>query len=145
MGVRHVGELLALPVRHNGIDLGRAVDVLLDLGARRALGLEVRCRDEVLRFLPLGAARHAVDAMEVGSPLALFDDVAFYRARGRSFRTLRGTAVSRGARGVGTLLDVAVGADGTLEALVVGTAAGRISLPYGQDVELAVERKASAA
>ena len=145
MGVRHVGDLLALPVRHHGIDLGRAVDVLLDLGARRALGLEVRCGDEVRRFLPLGAARQAVDATEVGSPLALLDDVAFYRARGRSFRTLRGTAVSRGARRVGTLHDVALGADGTLETLVVETPSGRARLPYGRDVEIAVERKASAA
>ena len=45
MGLRSAGQLLALPVAHQGIDLGRAVDVLLDLDAGRALGREILCGD----------------------------------------------------------------------------------------------------
>ena len=145
MGARYAVELLALPVRHNGIDLGRAVDVLLDLEARRALGLEVRCRDDAHRFLPLGAARRARDATEIASPLALLDEVAFYRTRGTGLRRLRGAAVSSRGRAVGALSDVIVGDGGVLEALVVETASGRTRLPFGDEVEIVVDRKASAA
>ena len=145
MGARHAGDLLALPVRHNGIDLGRAVDVLLDLDARRALGLEVRCGDDARRFLPLGAARQASDATEVASPLALLDEIAFYRARGTGFRDLRGATVTRRGRAVGTVSEVVLGDDGALERLVVETPSGRRRLPFGGDVEIVVETKASAA
>ena len=39
-------ELLALPVRLHGIQLGRPIDLLLDRDARRAVGLDVFCGDE---------------------------------------------------------------------------------------------------
>ena len=44
-------ELLALPVRLHGIQLGRPVDLLLDRDAQRIVGLDVLCGDEVHRFL----------------------------------------------------------------------------------------------
>ena len=39
-------ELLRLPVRMHGIQLGHAVDVIFDRDRRRALGLEVLCGDD---------------------------------------------------------------------------------------------------
>ena len=145
MSGRSCGELLALPIRHHDIELGRAVDVLLDLGAGRALGLEVRCHDDVRRFLPLGAARIGAESTEVTSPLALLDDLAFYRARGAGLRHLRGVAVVRGGRTVGTLADVLVRSGGEIEAFLVETTEGRVPVRFGPAVALAGERKVTAA
>ena len=145
MGVRHAGGLLALPVRHNGIDLGRPVDILLDLGAGRALGLEVRCRDETRRFLPLGAARIGSDAMELASPLALLDDVAFYRSRGTGLREVRGVTVARAGRAIGALTDVLLEDSGAIDSLLVETATGRRRVAFGPTVSLVGDRRVSAA
>jgi sporulation protein YlmC with PRC-barrel domain len=143
--VRRASELLTLPVRHEGIDLGRAVDVVLDLGAGRALGLEVRCRDDAHRFLPLGAARLQADATEVASPLALVDDASFYRSRGTAFRELRGAPVAGGGTTSGVLADVGLADDGTIETLVVETASGRKRVRFDPRVSLVGERGVSAA
>jgi uncharacterized protein YrrD len=145
MGMRHVGDLLRLPVRHNGIELGRPVDVLLDLDAGRVLGLEVRCPDDAHRFVPLGAARLAPDATEVASPLALLDDVAFYRSRGAAFRELRGATVDDGRVTSGTLADVVLSDGGTMDFLVVETTSGLRRVPFGPRVSLVSQRSASAA
>jgi sporulation protein YlmC with PRC-barrel domain len=88
-----LSELLALPVRHRGVELGRVADVLVDLEQRRVLGLEVHCGDDVRRFLPLGAARLSARSIEVGSELTLVDDLGFYRKRGSSLRSLRAADV----------------------------------------------------
>ena len=53
MGSLLCGDLQALPVRTQGIEVGRTVDAVLDLEAGRVLGLEVRCGDGVDRFVPL--------------------------------------------------------------------------------------------
>lgn len=145
MHVRRADELLALPVRHNGIELGRPVEVLLDLGAGRALGLEVRCRDDARRFLPLGAARIEAEATELTSPLALLDDVAFYRARGTALREVRGLTVARDGRAVGALADVLLADCGAIDGLLVETAAGRKRVAFGSTVSLGGERTVSAA
>jgi hypothetical protein len=145
MGVRRASELLTLPVTHNGIELGHPVDVLVDLGARRTLGLEVRCRDEARRFLPLGAARLADDATEVGSPLSLLDDTAFYRARGAAFRDLRGAEVTRDRASVGALVDLYLRDDGTIASVAVETSSGRVRLALGPSVSVGDRRRASAA
>jgi hypothetical protein len=145
MGARTATDLLALRIRHLDVELGRPVDVLLDLGARRALGLEVRCRDEAHRFLPLAAARIDGDAVALRSPLLLLDDLAFYRARGSSLRSLRGTGVGRAGRRVGVLDDVLIAEDGALDALLVETGAGVRKMPFAGDVELEAEPRASAA
>jgi hypothetical protein len=111
-----LGALLERPVVLNGIVLGRSCDALLDLGAMRVIGLEVLCRDDGRRFLPLGAARIGTTAIEVDSPLLLLDeaDRAFYRARGRAFRDVRGTVVVHAGRAVGELADVLVGDEGAV-------------------------------
>ena len=57
-------ELLALPVRLHGIQLGRPVDLLLDRDTLRTVGLDVLCGDEVHRFLPLPTASVSDD--EIG-------------------------------------------------------------------------------
>jgi PRC-barrel domain len=142
---RRATELLTLPVRHNGIDLGRAVDVLLDLDGGRAVGLEVRCGDETFRFLPLGAARLDPDAAEVGSPLGLVDDLAFYRARGTAFRDVRGVRVARGGAFLGALSDVLVSPDGTISRLVVDTPSGTTEVRLTPAISFGRERDASAA
>ena len=55
-------QLLRLPVRLSGMDIGYAVDLILDPGQRRALGLDVLCRDGVERSRSVGCGdrqRHA--------------------------------------------------------------------------------------
>lgn len=145
VGARRVTELLTLPVMHNDIRLGRAVDVLLDLDSGRAVGLEVRCGDEVFRFLPLGAARLGPHSAEVDSPLGLIDDLAFYRARGTAFRDLRGARVVRAGLGLGTLSDVLVASGGTISRLVVDTPSGTTDVSFTSAISFHRERDASAA
>lgn len=93
MGSRSSTELLQLPVRLHGIQLGRPVDILLDPDESRALGFVVRCRDEVERFLVFGAGEIHEDEIALGSALLLLEDVEFYRTRGRSVRALLGSEV----------------------------------------------------
>ncbi len=114
-------ELLRLPVRLHGIQLGRPVDVLLDLVGGRVLGLDVLCGDEAHRFLPLSTARIHPDEIAVGSALTLLEEseLAFYRARGSTLRSLRGAAVSSGRAPAGRFRDVIVGEDGAIEAVLV--------------------------
>lgn len=84
-------QLLRRPVRLRGIDLGRAVDLILDRGARRVVGFEVRCGDEEHRFLAWPAARLEDGHIDVRSPLVLLDrdELAFYTERGRTLSALR--------------------------------------------------------
>ena len=100
------GELLRLPVRTNGIEIGRPVDLIVDPLGNRVLGFDVLCRDESHRFLPLTAALIDDEQIAVGSPLLLLaeDQLDFYRTRGKSLREL-----------VPVLDGVTVDADGTLE------------------------------
>lgn len=121
MGGRPAEELLRLPVRLHGIQLGRPVDLIVDLDAERALGLDVLCGDEVHRFLPLAAARVADDEITVTSALTLLEEaeLAFYRTRASSLSTLRGGELERNGALVGRLRDVVVGADGGLDAVLV--------------------------
>ena len=92
-------ELLRRPVRLRGIQLGRAVDVLLHPQEPQALGLVVLCGDERHRFLPLSAAEVREDHVEAASPLVLLDlhDDSFYRREARPLSALRGTTVGEGA------------------------------------------------
>jgi hypothetical protein len=100
------GDLLRLPVRTNGIEIGRPVDLIVDPVRNRALGFDVLCRDESHRFLPLSAAVFDERQITVSSLLVLLaeDQLDFYRARARSLREL-----------VPVLDSVVVAADGTLE------------------------------
>jgi len=100
------GDLLRLPVKTNGIEIGRPVDLIVDPVGNRVLGFDVLCRDESHRFLPLTAAVVDAGQIAVASALVLLaeDQLDFYRARARSLREL-----------VRDLDDVSVAADGTLE------------------------------
>jgi hypothetical protein len=139
-------ELLRLPVRRHGISLGQPVDLILDLTARRVVGLDVLCGDEVHRFLPLAAAVVTDDEVAVESSLILLDDLelAFYRKRGRPLRPLRGRApVERGGAPLGMLADVVVEGDGVVELVLAGP--GRRRVPAGDDVVVGEASRASAA
>jgi hypothetical protein len=83
-------------VQLRGIQLGRPVDLLLDLDHWNVLGFVVLCGDATRRFLPLAASQVLDDEIAVGSALMLLEDVGFYMERGGSFRTLLGSELAGG-------------------------------------------------
>jgi hypothetical protein len=87
---RSAAELLSLPVRSRGIQLGRPVDALVDPATGRLLGFEVRCGDDAQRFLPFAVVELRAGEIAVGSALALIDerDLGYYRSRARSIDKL---------------------------------------------------------
>lgn len=115
----HTGdELLRLPVRLRGIQLGRAVDVLLHPTEARGLGVDVLCGDKTHRFLPFSATLLSEEAFEVESPFVLLDLPlgSFYRVQARSLARLRGTPLGP----AGSLLeDVVLGPEWAVEELVL--------------------------
>jgi uncharacterized protein YrrD len=120
-------QLLGLPVRLHGIELGRPVDLLLDHEGRRVVGIELVCGDQAHRFLPLAAASVADDQVVVDSAFTVIDDASFYRKRGRTLATLRGVPVEHAGAVVGTFSDVVVGAHGAVDELVLD---GERRLPF---------------
>ena len=84
-------ELLNKRVVTSGIELGRVVDVILDETADRAIGMDVRCRDGVHRYLPIATVDLVGEDVVVASPLVLLerDQLDFYRANGRALRSPR--------------------------------------------------------
>jgi hypothetical protein len=112
---------LRLPVRLHGIQLGRPIDLIVDLAAERAFGLDVLCGDEVHRFLPLAAATVQDDEISVNSALTLLEEaeLAFYRARATALSDLRGVEIVQDGAPVGRLRDVVVEGAGTLAAVLV--------------------------
>jgi hypothetical protein len=139
------GELLSLPVRLDGIEVGRPVDLVLDPASPRALGLEVRCGDGAHRFLAFPAARVGEDEIAIDSGLTLVDDVAFYRSRGTALAALRGGPVERGGRGLGRLKDVRLASDGSIVSVVASTRGGEVEVPAAADLRLVERTKAPAA
>jgi hypothetical protein len=137
MGSMSSGDVLALPVRLQGIGLGRTVDLIVDLDVRRVLGFEVRCEDDTHRFLPLAAAHVHEDQIAIGSPLTLLDELAFYRARGHGLGALRGARVANARGELGTLRDIVFDAGGPIRELVVATSAGECRIRPGADVRVA--------
>jgi hypothetical protein len=115
------GQLLGLPVRVRGIELGRTVDLLVDPRRARILGLEVRCGDEQTRFLPFSTAILADGELLVPSALVLVDeaDAGFYRKRTVRLASLRGQPVERDGLAAGPLLDLVADSQGFVTALVV--------------------------
>jgi hypothetical protein len=77
-------------VRLRGIEVGHAVDVIVDSANVRALGFDVLCRDESRRFLPFTAATIESDHIAIASALTLLaeDQLHFYRSRAGSLRAL---------------------------------------------------------
>lgn len=139
-------ELLALPVRLRGIQLGRPVDLLLDREAPRVVGMDVLCGDELHRFLPLTTASVGDDEIAIRSALVLLeaDGLAFYRSRTFALTALRGHPVERDSRRLGTLSDVVVDAEGGLLAVLVETDKGGRRLPFDASVRFAPENRSAA-
>jgi len=83
--MRRARDVLSLPVRLHGIQLGRPVDALVDERADRLLGFEVICGDETRRFLPFAVVELRADEIALESALTLIDerDLDFYRRRSR--------------------------------------------------------------
>lgn len=123
-------QLLRFPVRFDGMDIGRAVDLIIDPGQARAVGVDVLCRDDVHRFLPLAAAEVDGEEIRLGSAFALMDDTGFefYRGRTSSLRTLKGTQVARAGKELGALRDVVVSSAGAIEAFIVQSPDGARSI-----------------
>jgi len=123
----HTGdELLRLSVRLRGIQLGRAVDVLLHPTEARGLGVDVLCGDKTHRFLPFLTTSLSEEAFEVESPFVLLDLPlgSFYRVQARSLSRLRGTPVGPDGS---SLQDVVLGPEWAVEELVLD-GARRVSL-----------------
>jgi hypothetical protein len=132
-------DLLQFPVRLDGIDVGRAVDLIVDPLHQRALGLDVLCRDEAHRFLPLAAADIGESEIRVSSPFALVDNdgFEFYRGRTSSLRALKGMHVARRGRSLGSIRDVVVSPDGEITAFVVDSGDGDTPIPAEPGLSIA--------
>jgi hypothetical protein len=135
-------ELLGLPVRLHGLQLGRPVDLLLDPAARRAVGLDLRCGDEVHRFLPLQTAVVGDEEIRILSPFVLLEqrELEFYRSRTLALSRLRGHPVERHGRKVGLLQDVVVAEDGQLVAAIVENE----PVPFDAALRFAPQRRSAA-
>ena len=146
-GGQRGSELLRLRVRARGIEVGRAVDVAVEPTRLRAVGIDVRCGDEVDRFLPFAVGRIGDDEISIESTLVLLDpdDVSFYRGRTQSLRALRGAPVARGGSTIGTLADVVFAADGRVTDLVVKVGEGERALPFDDGRTIRTRGTASAA
>ena len=136
-------DLLAVPVRLRGIQLGRPVDLILDPDRRRVLGFDVRCGDDERRFLPLAATKVDERQLTIASPLVLLEEaqLAFYTDRGSTFAALHGSDVARGDDVVGTLEDLELAPDGTISTVVVATGTGSRRVAYGDDVQIGAFRR----
>lgn len=113
-------SLLDRPVVLGEIRLGRPTEVVLDSLSLRTLGLEVQCRDEVSRFLPLRAAHVRDGVIAVGSALLLFEDREFYRRNALDFGSLRGAIVERSGDVLGELTDLVIDEEGNPVEVQVG-------------------------
>ena len=135
-------ELLRLPVRLHGLQVGRPVDVLLDPDAQRAVGLDLLCGDEVHRFLPLPTAAVGREEIRIMSPFVLLEqrEFDFYRSRTLGLGGLRGRPVERKGRNLGALQDVVVAADGQLVAAIV---TGK-RVPFDAALRFAPKRRSAA-
>jgi hypothetical protein len=140
--------ILDLPVRLHGIQLAQALDLVLEPGTFRVVGLHVRCGDGSDRFVPLPAVHVTDEEIAVRSALMLLDEanLAYYRSRGRSFQALRGADVTRGRRPLGTLVDLVLAAGGSPSELVVERGGRRVRVPFDDGVRMLDDgRRASAA
>jgi hypothetical protein len=124
MGSSSATASLQLPVNLRGIQLGRPVDLLLDLDGWNVLGFVVRCGDESRRFLPYAAAVMHDEQIAVGSALMLLEDAGFYEKRGVSFRSLLGEEMAGGA-----LKDLVLNQAGHVTELVVERDGERVRTP----------------
>lgn len=124
MGSTSAAAVLQLPIQLRGIQLGRSVDLLVDVDAWNVLGFVVLCGDDSQRFLPFAASQPCADAVEIGSALLLLEDVGFYRQRGTSYRSLLGTEFAGGF-----LRDVELTSSGHVVTLVIERDGERFRVP----------------
>jgi hypothetical protein len=82
---RSATELLTLPVRMHGIQLGRPVDAWVDKRAERLVGFEILCGDGARRFLPFSVVELRAEELAIDSALTLVDEreLDFYRRNSR--------------------------------------------------------------
>jgi sporulation protein YlmC with PRC-barrel domain len=139
--------LLQRQVLLRGIRIGTPIDLVLDLDISRVVGIEVRCGDDVDRFLPFAVARMQEDAILLDSALELVEDegLAFYRRSGTSLRSLQGLPVDAAAGGIGTLVDVVVGQGGRISSLAVERAGERHRVEVDASLSVGGRRLASEA
>ncbi|HUP32633.1 MAG TPA: hypothetical protein VM184_06320 [Gaiellaceae bacterium] len=137
-GVLSLRSLLERPVVLQGIRLGDPTDVVLDSLSLRAIGLEVHCRDEVSRFLPLPAARVGDGHLAVGSALMLFEDQEFYRRHALEFRSLCGSAVERDGDVLGELTDLLVDGEGRPVEIQIGSNGSTTRVTIDRSVSIRV-------
>ena len=139
-------ELLALPVRLHGIQLGQPVDLLLDREALHVVGLDVVCGDDAHRFLPLPVAVVSDAQVAIRSPLVLLeeDELDFYRARTFTLSSLRKRPVSVGGIVAGKLADVVLGPAGELLAVIVEDGGRMRRIPFGESVRFAPANRSAA-
>ncbi len=136
----HRGEaVLGLPVHTSGVELGHATDLVVDLDAVRAIGVDVLCEDRRRRFLPLAAATIEHDRITVASPLVLLDELgaSFYRERTDGLREIRGRGVERDRLPVGHLADVEIAENGAIEAFLVDGQEGELRIPAADGAVIA--------
>src|SRR3954447_5913342 len=124
MGSLSAAASLQLPVKLHGIQLGRPVDILLDLETWHVLGFVVRCGDESQRFLPYAASQPSATEIAIGSALLLLEDAGFYEERGVSFRSLLGGEVQGGA-----LRDLTLDRTGAVTALEIAVDGQVVRVP----------------
>jgi hypothetical protein len=131
-------ELLRFPVRLDGIDVGRAVDLFVDPQQKRAVGLDVLCRDDVHRFLPLAAAEVGQKEIRLSSPFTLVEGVGldFYREWTSSLRALKGTHVERRGRDLGAIRDAVVSPDGEITAFVLASGDDELTVPAEPELRI---------
>jgi hypothetical protein len=139
-------DLLELPVRLHGIQLGRPIDLLLDRKELKVLGLDVLCGDSVHRFLPLPTAAVHEDEIAIASPLVMLeeDELAFYRSRALALTAIRKRPVQRRRREIGRLDDIVLRSDGTLEELIVTSDGVEARVPFDASVRVVLERRSAA-
>jgi len=136
-------ELIGLPVRLHGIELGRPVDVLLDRDTMRTVGLDVLCGDEAHRFLPLTTAAIAEEELTIYSPLVLLEEheVDFYRSRAFALSTLRARPVTKRGEEIGRLRDIVLDRSGELLAVILD---GPERIPFDGTLGFAPRRRTAA-
>lgn len=128
---RSARALVGLPVEVEGRFVGRVVDVALDRGLRRLLGVDVRDVRGQARFLPAPAASLEDGSVATPTALALLERAAsaFYDECGIRLGELdrlpwEGKDVPAAAR----LVDAELADDGDVEGIVLRAPAGRVRL-----------------
>lgn len=124
---RSARALIGLPVEVEGRPVGRVVDVALDRGLRRLLGLDVQDAHGRARFLPAPAATLGERGVATPTALALLDRSAsaFYDECGIRLGELERLPCEGEPIRISTrLVDAELADDGDVQAIVLRARAG---------------------